>query len=65
MTASPKINWTCVKIATYALVDSVKLKLGLSPVLIDACAPAGEVGVMNAPDSKRGMFAIVENSPGA
>ena len=45
--------------------DKIKLSLGLSPVLIDATAPAGQAGIMNAPDNQPGMFAIVQNVPGA
>ncbi|TCD71999.1 hypothetical protein EIP91_000131 [Steccherinum ochraceum] len=65
VTATPPFSWTLIKTATYAILDSLKLKVGLSPILVPACALPGEVGVMNAPDSKSGMFGIVENSPGA
>lgn len=65
VTPQPPFNFTFLKIVSYALLDKIKLSLGLSPVLIDATAPAGHAGIMNAPDNQPGMFAIVQNVPGA
>jgi len=59
------LNITVLKTAALAIVDKIKLAIGLAPVLINATSEPHTVGVMNALDSKPGMGAIVVNVPGA
>lgn len=46
----------------WALVDTIKSKLGLSPVFVRAVAPPGEFALLNTPSSHQGWFFISSSS---
>ncbi|KAL1949436.1 hypothetical protein VTO73DRAFT_8317 [Trametes versicolor] len=56
-----KLTWTFVKTMWKCLQDVVRQAFGLSPKYIPAAAQPGEVGYMNLPGAKDGLFALVQD----
>lgn len=56
-----KLTWTFVKTMWKCVQDVVRQAIGLSPKYIPAVAQPGEVGYINLPGAKAGLFALAQD----